>query len=733
MKKIYWDEGLSIGDPELDGEHRQFISLLNRLIDLIDESPDLEQVHRILDELEQLAIDHGRHEESLFSPNARGSRQQQGEHEDFRLAIIEARNQLRHDDLGSSLIDMTESLVNLLINHIIDQDLDLAPLLAEREVKNHSLAEYLVLKFQKISFVRGLEMLVVISLLPMLVFAGMIMYQSWRAAAGAGDVARLAAFSQRVGGLVHELQKERGLSAGFLTSDDRAFQTALKLQRRHSDRELDHYRSGLQAHKLDGRLLNIGDLATRVLVRLEVLAHHREQIDRRLVTPGESFDGFTGLITELIGLTNQIAIYSRHHRASELFQANALMIQYAEMGGRERAVVAAGFGRGKFTREEYRRLVSLTSEQGTLERQFRSFLSEPQWLRWRTHYAAEAVIAYQRLSDYALESGSGDGRVSVDSFTWFKVATQRINLINSFQRQLIGELQEEMKRQRSLATAIFMTTVFGGGAMVLLIGFVAVQLARSIRLPILSLTEGMRALTAGDKSLRIPFAKRRDELGDMVQTYETFRRKLIRTDMLSLGDHLGPLAVSRHVLELKRSAAEGEEYKRLASIDSLTGVLNRREFMKRAKMEVARLLRHPGELALMLLDVDYFKQVNDNYGHPAGDRVLKFVAQAVVAALREEDILGRIGGEEFAVLLPATDRVAAGATAERVRTAIENLRIQVGEEEIKVTMSLGISEIGTGEQSIEPVMLRADRALYQAKDQGRNRVCSQPVTEALTG
>lgn len=133
----------------------------------------------------------------------------------------------------------------------------------------------------------------------------------------------------------------------------------------------------------------------------------------------------------------------------------------------------------------------------------------------------------------------------------------------------------------------------------------------------------------------------------------------------------------------------------------------------------------------MLLDVDYFKQVNDNHGHPAGDRVLKFVAQAIVSALREEDILGRIGGEEFAVLLPSTDEPSAGATAERVRSAIENLRIQVGETEIMVTISIGISGFAAGDVSIEPAMVRADRALYQAKEQGRNRVCSQPVHELM--
>ncbi|MCW8882657.1 MAG: GGDEF domain-containing protein, partial [Sedimenticola sp.] len=132
-------------------------------------------------------------------------------------------------------------------------------------------------------------------------------------------------------------------------------------------------------------------------------------------------------------------------------------------------------------------------------------------------------------------------------------------------------------------------------------------------------------------------------------------------------------------------------------------------------------------LAVMLLDIDHFKRINDSYGHSEGDRVLKIVAQSITAALREADILGRIGGEEFAVLLPSTDIDSATKTAERVRSAIEGLHIQVGDEEIQVTISIGISEYCAEEGQIDPAMVRADRALYQAKHAGRNQVCYQQV------
>jgi diguanylate cyclase (GGDEF)-like protein len=258
---------------------------------------------------------------------------------------------------------------------------------------------------------------------------------------------------------------------------------------------------------------------------------------------------------------------------------------------------------------------------------------------------------------------------------------------------------------------------------VLFIGYMALQLARSIRLPIVSLTEGMRGLTEGDKTVRIPFSSRQDELGDMVSAYETFRRKLIRSDVLSMGQELKPLATSRYALALRRTTEKGEEYKRLASIDALTGVSNRREFMALAKKEVSRLQRHEDQLSVLILDVDYFKRINDTYGHSEGDRVLKIVAQSIAAALREADVLGRIGGEEFAVLLPSTDETAAQVTAERIRSAIEGLRIQIGEQEIQITISIGVTEYQVTESLIDPAMLRADKALYQAKHGGRNRIC----------
>jgi diguanylate cyclase (GGDEF)-like protein len=159
----------------------------------------------------------------------------------------------------------------------------------------------------------------------------------------------------------------------------------------------------------------------------------------------------------------------------------------------------------------------------------------------------------------------------------------------------------------------------------------------------------------------------------------------------------------------------------------LTGAVNRRHFVEVAQRERERSRRHGAPLALCLLDADHFKQVNDHYGHVAGDHVLTAIAQATTSALRVSDVLGRLGGEEFAVLLPDTELTGALAVAERVRAAVEARQVpsepseQDEREAIRITVSLGVAEL-RGDEPFESLFKRADRALYAAKDLGRNRV-----------
>ena len=167
-----------------------------------------------------------------------------------------------------------------------------------------------------------------------------------------------------------------------------------------------------------------------------------------------------------------------------------------------------------------------------------------------------------------------------------------------------------------------------------------------------------------------------------------------------------------------------EELVRLAQTDLLTGVFSRRHFLASGEREWARLARYGGCLSCFMIDVDYFKRINDTHGHRAGDLVLERLGEVFKATLREIDVIGRMGGEEFAVILPETEEGAALLVAERLRRAVETTGVAMEQgAPLSVTMSIGVATVcNAAEINLEALLGQADRALYSAKRGGRNRV-----------
>jgi len=163
------------------------------------------------------------------------------------------------------------------------------------------------------------------------------------------------------------------------------------------------------------------------------------------------------------------------------------------------------------------------------------------------------------------------------------------------------------------------------------------------------------------------------------------------------------------------------ELESLSRRDALTGALNRRSFDEALAQEVARARRHDQPLGVVMLDIDHFKGVNDAYGHPGGDEVLRAFANTVKGCLREGDTLFRYGGEEFAVLLPHADGEGALIAAQRIVAAVAGAPVRVDGKILRVTTSAGVACLGAKDASGEALVARADRALYDAKRGGRNQ------------
>jgi diguanylate cyclase (GGDEF)-like protein/PAS domain S-box-containing protein len=179
------------------------------------------------------------------------------------------------------------------------------------------------------------------------------------------------------------------------------------------------------------------------------------------------------------------------------------------------------------------------------------------------------------------------------------------------------------------------------------------------------------------------------------------------------------LSVGTDISALKKAEAKLRE---LAITDGLTGLFNRRHFMDLCGVEIDRARRYGHSLSLLMMDIDFFKSVNDKHGHGVGDETLRFVSRIAASNLRKTDIIGRLGGEEFGLLLLETDLSGARAVGEKVRQSIEQAELNTDLRPLRITVSIGVASRSDRDLDMDSLFILADKALYSAKRKGRNRV-----------
>lgn len=207
-----------------------------------------------------------------------------------------------------------------------------------------------------------------------------------------------------------------------------------------------------------------------------------------------------------------------------------------------------------------------------------------------------------------------------------------------------------------------------------------------------------------------------------------FHHRLASGDIRVVEVHSSPIRLQAKLIlfsiihDITEREAQERELRRLATTDPLTGLVNRRRFLEQLGLELARFQRYTKPAALLMLDLDHFKQVNDQHGHAAGDAVLRHFAALAQRVLRKIDRIGRLGGEEFGALLPGTDEEGARQLAERLRNRVAESPAGTEAGAISFTVSIGVTLLTPADTKVESVLNRADCALYRAKEAGRNRV-----------
>lgn len=194
-----------------------------------------------------------------------------------------------------------------------------------------------------------------------------------------------------------------------------------------------------------------------------------------------------------------------------------------------------------------------------------------------------------------------------------------------------------------------------------------------------------------------------------------------------MGRVVSVIEYTRDITQRKKAERERDSLlnrlQHLSRTDDLTGLLNRRALIERLDEETRRAQRYMSDLALIIADIDYFKEINDTYGHDAGDKVLQIISSLIKDLLRQTDIIGRYGGDEFLLILPQTSKRGAIEIAERIHSTVKDYDMHIGvQKPVKTTVSLGVAQFNIDKEDINGLIKRADNALYIAKGRGRNRV-----------
>lgn len=501
------------------------------------------------------------------------------------------------------------------------------------------------------------------------------------------------AWTRQCSTVIHRLQRERGDSVGLLSRGMSEAGQRLPSDRQHSDQAIAELRSLPRSTPARLEMMGLDH-------DVETLPEVRRQIDNQSVDWLIAQESYTRLIG---GTLNAMTVELKSGRGGYSLTLDAIteLAMAREAMGMLRATILHAVLHQADMPADYPRVIVHASLFRHYIQQYRQLTGNSQRQAIQNIFASPA---YQRV-DATIRHIQASGRVDsrIDSSDWWQQATSVIDAFKEEEDMLYRAL--ELDYEKRIAALNRQLLLYGGIALLL---------------AVLIVTFSIRII------LRIA-----QSLNDLAQVFHAVVDKgnfTVRSRETSGHDEFS--VVSRQLNEfLDYTDSMLREKERLASTDSLTGVMNRRSFLKFANREITRAKRYGHPLALLFIDIDHFKHVNDAYGHTAGDEVLKTFTETLLKRIRSSDILARWGGEEFIILAAETDAVQARTFAESLRADVAATRFPaIGQ----LTCSLGVAIWQIGE-NFDAFCSRADGAVYQAKEQGRNCVIlAQSSTESST-
>lgn len=713
---IEWNEGLTLGVKVLDDDHKNLLNIINKLSLAIsnDEAPKF--IESIFEDLENYAISHFHREEELLKKcNYEKLDEHIKQHRGFSVKVPELRIKLLHSKDSLSAQETCFFLTDWLFNHIIEEDIpaikifEKCGLTKEKKEKNQILAKLIKKTTDKFSFTRRILLSALTPLSGMLLFGTIILLSNYSKYEDMKKTSAITNIISNIGELVHSIQIERGLSSGYITSSKDKFKENLQVQRTIVDMSTKEFTSKVETNEIKS-IKEIQPYIQAFNKDILSVINLRKDINEKRITQVNSINQYTKIISNILNITPKVAFLNKDREVSSSIATLASIQHFKEALGQERAYGTMIIEQKDATQKEYITFTKLIGTQQAFSNTFEQTASRAQ----------KHIYSSIKHSDIAKQVNFYEKNIGIhnfdnlDSETWFKSMTKLINSVKTFEDKLLLDITKLISKRIDKTINHFLIWLIFNTAILAITLFILYTFKKSTKFQIYQLTNAMKDLATGGRSLRLsPIHIKKDELAYMYDAYETTRQKLLK------GDIYTQLYLNKKELEIKKHQKENIKLEELAFIDPLTGTLNRRKFEEISTQELTRSKRYNSDLSFLMLDIDYFKKINDTYGHAVGDKVLNHFASTCLDMARNLDAVARIGGEEFAVMLPNTNREGAYLFAERFRKKIHSSEVNIENKNIKYSVSIGIA-VFDNDKEVKEILNRADKALYTAKNSGRN-------------
>lgn len=716
---IQWHEGLSLGVKALDDDHKKLLHIINKLSDAIKDGNSEEILHEIFEDLHKYVIVHFDREEALLKKcGCEDINEHIAQHRNFSNKIPELKAKLSKTKDSSNAQEVSHFLIDWLFNHIIEEDIPTIGLFEEHgftkqaKIKKKNFFTSITKKtIQNFSFTKRIFLSAIIPLGGMLLFGTIILYNNLIKFTNMKKTSEITKIVASVDKVVHDMQIERGLSIGHLTSTNNKFKKSLIQQRVSVDGSALIFLSKISAPQIK-HISVIQPYIKTFQTDYSTLSRLRDRVDAKEITQEKAIKKYTQIIDNILNITPKIAFLNYDRDISTNITTLSSLQHLKEALGQQRAYATMIIEKHGGSLEDYLIFAKLDGTQRAFFETFTQSASASQRDEYNAIRSSEIakMIDKYKQNIYLKEFDSLDTQIWFDSITTLidemKIFEDKIlSHINSLVDAIIEDSIINLLLWLAFATTILIITLS-----------ILYTFRTSTKYQIHQLTNAMRDLAKGGRSLRLsPININRDELAFMYDAYETTRQKLLK------GDIYTQLYLYKKELEIQNQQKQNVELQEMAFIDPLTGAMNRRKFDELSQEELNRSIRYKSELSFLMLDIDHFKNINDTYGHDVGDEVLKHFSSICLDMARSLDIVARVGGEEFVVMLRETDSKGAFIFAERFREKIFASELKIDGNIIKYTLSVGIASRYEDDNEVKAILQRADKALYEAKNSGRNR------------